>query len=503
MLSLRLMRPWIIVLLVTHCTRARFDEFRGEKLETASRTLNRGRTIADKHCSTCHLTPLPESMAQPTANYMLAYMGLFLGIDASRSLDEAERMHFKIRFEMLKRNGAIPAQPAMHSDEWQALRSYYLSLARYPFESGEKAENLPVKPMPLNDQGVTLLKRLSDGRIAIGGGMGGELFIYRGDLTPEFSIRLDSPPVHIEERDNGYYVLTIGSILGHEEDRSSLYFVSKTARSAKRLIGELPRSAHFLCIETNRDGRSDFLLSGFGNITGGGVYLVESRSTGYVQRQLSPRQSIVRLALYSATPGETKFIALAGGAAEGLYFMELMGSDFRERELIKYPPHLGSVWLEYDDIDGDGKKELLVLSGDNADAGPYNEVKPDQGLRIYSFNGNQVTQRRFESLPGALSLTLLPRATGFNIAVARFYTDPAQKQDLTLLERQQDFTFARRHFTLSSRPTVMTLLPSASGAELLIGAANAPLVAFGEKDKLVRKYPGPVLFVPQLKLGSR
>ena len=493
----------IIAILFIGCNRARFSEFRGEKLETGSGTLSRGRAIAEKYCSNCHVTPLPESMTQPTANYMLGYMGLFLGIDASRSLDDAERMHFKTRFEMLKRSGAIPARAAMVSDDWQALRSYYLSLARYPFESGEKTKALPVRPIALGDQGVTLLTRLADGRIAVGGGMSGNLFFFKSDLTAEYSIRLDSPPVHIVERDGGYYVLTIGSILGREEDRSSLYFIAKGARTAKRLIGDLPRSAHFLAIDANQDGRTDFLLAGFGNITGGGVYLVESRGTVYERRQLSSRSSIVRMALYADRPGEAKFIALAGGAAEGLYFMELAGSDFRERELIKYPPHLGSVWLEYADVDGDGQKELLVLSGDNADAGPYNEVKGDQGLRIYSFDGNQVTQRRFESLPGALSLTLIPKAAGFDIAVARFYTDPVAKQDLTLLERQKELRFARRHFTLESRPTVMALLPSAESAELLIGAANAPLVALGEKDKHVRQYGGPVLFIPQLKLGSR
>lgn len=486
----------MLLILLISCNRARFSEFRGEKLQTGGN----GHAIAEKYCSTCHLTPSPESMTQPTANYMLAYMGLFLGIDASRTLDDAERMHFKIRFEMLKRSGAIPARAAMVSDDWQALRSYYLSLARYPFESGEKTKALPVRPIALGDQGVTLLTRLADGRIAVGGGMSGNLFFFKSDLTAEYSIRLDSPPVHIVERDGGYYVLTIGSILGREEDRSSLYFIAKGARTAKRLIGDLPRSAHFLAVDANRDGRSDFLLAGFGNITGGGVHLIESRGTVYERRQLSPRQSIVRLAEYSAKPGETKFIALAGGAAEGLYFMELTGKDFRERELMKYPPHLGSVWLEYADVDGDGQKELLVLSGDNADAGPYNEVKGDQGLRIYSFDGSQATQRRFESLPGALSLTLIPKAKGIDIAVARFYTDPAMKQDLTLLEWQKDFAFARRHFTLESRPTVMALLPT---AELLIGSGNAPLVALGENGKLVRQYTGPVLSTAHLKLGSR
>ena len=96
-----------------------------------------------------------------------------------------------------------------------------------------------------------------------------------------------------------------------------------------------------------------------------------------------------------------------------------------------------------------------------------------------------------------------PKSSGYDIAVSRFYTDPVMKQDLSLLERQKDFTFTRRHFTLESRPTVMAVLPSPGGDRLLIGAANAPLVALGDKDRLVRQYAGPVLSVPQLKLGSQ
>ncbi|MFO1472689.1 MAG: hypothetical protein U1F27_16830 [Turneriella sp.] len=56
------------------------------------------------------------------------------------------------------------------------------------------------------------------------------------------------------------------------------------------------------------------MLAGFGNITGGGVYLVESRGTVYERRQLSSRSSIVRMALYADRAGRSKIYRTRGGA---------------------------------------------------------------------------------------------------------------------------------------------------------------------------------------------
>ncbi|HNN01896.1 MAG TPA: hypothetical protein PKG67_15670 [Turneriella sp.] len=174
-------------------------------------------------------------MSQPTANYMLAYMGLFLGIDASRKLDDAERAQFKVRYELLKRSGSIPSQLSLTADEWKDLRAYYLGLARYPFVSGEKTHTPATTAVTYSDQAVTMLKPLADGRYVVGGGLTNRLFFYSAALAEEFSVLLDSPPVHLVERDGGYYVLTIGSILGAvgDENRSALYFIARGSRKAQ------------------------------------------------------------------------------------------------------------------------------------------------------------------------------------------------------------------------------------------------------------------------------
>ncbi len=441
-------------------------------------------------------------MSQDNAAFMLAYMGLFHGIDASRGLDDVERAQFKGRYELLKKSGLIPATPQISAADWKNLRAYYLGLARYPFESHESAGELKATPVPFADQGVTMLQKLADGRIAIGGGVTGKLEFLKSDLSADFSVMLDSPPVHIAPADGGFYVLTLGSLLGalSDENKAALYSIDAKTHSARKILKDLPRSGHFLTADMNGDGKADFIVAGFGAVTGGGILLFESSPAGYKEKTLSNHASIVRLAPLSLRAKRTEFLALAGGAREALLHLVYENGRTTERSLIDFPPHLGAVWLEIADIDGDGNPEILVLSGDNADSGPYNENKPDQGLRIYRLEQNAASLRqlRFESVPGALTMALIPQGKKNTIAIARFYTDPSRKQDLTLLEPGTDFTFTRRHITLPSRPTV--LVPA--GERLLIGSGNFPLAAKVDGKVVQRIFDGPVLFTVEPKLDK-
>lgn len=486
------------------CARARYTEFRGEKLATDRASLAAGRLAAETHCGQCHLTPLPESMSQPTAAYMLAYMGLFLGIDASRQLDEAERAHFRQRFELLKSTQQIPSAPHLSAESWRALRGYYLGLARYPFNSTEKVEPLEQAAVTFVDQGVTLIKVLSGGNIAIGGGVTGALFIYDHDLKPVSRISLDSPPVHLEEHAGHWYVLTLDSLLGAlgAESQSSIYRIHPQTLATKRVATGLPRAAHFLITDTNADAAPDFIVAGFGSVTGGGLILLESTAGGFREQILSRHSSMVKLALIAQAPKKVEFLALAAGAREELLHYDFEAGQIRERVLETFMPHLGSVGLESADLDDDGNPELLILSGDNADSGPYNEAKPDQGLRIYTFNSRRLKQVHFESLPGALTMHISKNSDVTRIVVARYYADPLSKQDLTVLVQKTPFRFGHRHFSLDSRPTVLAALAQGNDPEYLVGSGNFPILALQHEKPVSRSFGGPVLSRIRPKLAT-
>lgn len=433
-------------------------------------------------------------MTQETANYMLAYMGLFLGIDASRQLDEAERLHFRTRYEYLKRAKLIPEKAALSQSDWSSLRAYYLTLARYPFSSTEPVAASTLAPVQFADQGVTMLVRLSDGSIAVGGGVTGTLFFLDSTLRPQQKVQLDSPPVHLVERSEGYYVLTLGSLLGTlgENAVSSLYFIDRTRGNSHLLTRALPRSAHFVMADLDADGKEDFVIAGFGSVTGGGVFACIKKGPRCELKILSRQNAVVRLALLSPQGNLTRLLALSGGAREELSLIEYELGMVREKKLVEYPPHLGSVWLDVADLDHDGENEILVLSGDNADAGPYNEAKPEQGLRIYHWENGQLRQKAFESLPGALSFALIELFSERAIAVARFYTDPERGQDLTLLRAKKKLHFERQHFRLDARPAVLV---QAGAGTLLLGCGNLPVATLVDGQVRLREFTGPALGV--------
>lgn len=480
----------LLLLVFTACSGARFRDFRGEDLHATRSQLRAGAALAERHCGTCHLVPQPESMTQDTAHYMLAYMGLFLGIDASRQLDEAERQQFRQRYEYLKHEKLVPAKPAMSAGDWQALRAWYLGQARYPFESGEKATPTALDPVAFPDQGVTMLVRLQGGGYALGAGTSGALVLLSDTLGVTATIALDSPPVHLVETPAGYFVLTLGSLLGSlgENAYSTIWFVRRNTRTAQKIATGIPRAAHFVMADLNGDGKDDFLVAAFGSVTGGGIYACVMHALTCSPKLLSRHESIVRLVAIGGQKRPLQFIALAGGAREEILGLEVNDGSLRETSLVRFPPHLGSVWMQAADIDGDGMEELLVLSGDNADAGPFNEVKPDQGLRIYRFGQDKLEQLAFESLPGALSFVLLPATN--TIAVARFYADPTVKQDITLLRREKGFHFARTHLALPSRPTLLATL---GNDRLLVGSGNIPLATIVGGELRVRQFTGPAL----------
>ncbi|MCS6972137.1 MAG: hypothetical protein NZL89_03855 [Leptospiraceae bacterium] len=489
---------WIaVVLAAPRCEVARFSEFRGEKLRTQAAALREGKRAAEKFCSGCHLLPQPESMSQDNANFVLAYMGLFLGIDASRTLDEAERTQFRQRYEFLKRTGQIPSRPQLQPEEWQFLRNWYLAVARHPFVSSEPAQPAKLTPLPFADAGVTMLLRTSDG-YAVGGGLSGQLFFLDAQFRTVAAVKLDSPPVHLIEKQAGFYVLTLGSLLGAlEGSGSSIWFIERKNKKAQRLLQGLARSAHFLLSDFDGDGTEDFLIAGFGSIRGGGLLLAHRRNGRFVLENLAALDSVVRLALLAQDGTHHRLLALTGGAAEKLVLLESYNGQLANTKVLaEYPPHLGSVWLEVADLNQDGEKEILVLSGDNADAGPYHETKPDQGLRIYQLSGQKLVQRHFESLPGALSLALWPRRAATAIAVARFYSDPKTPQDLTVLEPVSGWKFQRRHYSLDSRPVLV--LPIDAEA-LLVGSGNLPVLFRSEQGPKLRQFQGPALGLLRLK----
>ncbi|MBL8034754.1 MAG: VCBS repeat-containing protein [Leptospiraceae bacterium] len=421
------------------------------------------------------MVPEPASMTPETANFVLSYMGLFLGIDASGSLHHPmERSQFQTRYTQLKSGGLIPPQPALGRDSWQKLRNYYLALAKKPSrepERGVAPEKIQV-PYEFDDQAITLLRRFESDTLAIGGGVKNLLRMFRISGELKWEKKFTSPPVWIENDGDKWYVLTLGDLLGSVNPKQLSELWEIGPRGERRLLTGLPRSSHFEFVK--KGGVRKFFISSFGGLGNGKFSCFTFEGDVPREKILSRRDSHVRSRIISGD-GPLRVLSLAAGAREQLILYTETNEGFSEKILAEYPPHTGSVWIDLADVDGDGREEILVLSGDNADSGPWNEIKEDQGLRIYGLSENAAVLKKFIPIPGALSFHILPTIAGkFHIAIARFYAPNESLSDIVVLKHKKDFVFERKDFRIDSRATVLSSVSRNGVRNLIVGAGNTP-----------------------------
>ncbi|MCB1123974.1 MAG: hypothetical protein KJT03_20640, partial [Verrucomicrobiae bacterium] len=97
-----------------------------------------GQTLAGIFCVSCHVVPEPDLLTKESWQYLLTYMGFFLGVaDYSYMEGSSERTMDNIhaREEFVRTAAMFPAQPLLSGDQWKRIREYYMEAA-------------PLKPVP-------------------------------------------------------------------------------------------------------------------------------------------------------------------------------------------------------------------------------------------------------------------------------------------------------------------------------------------------------------------
>ncbi len=474
------------------------DTFAGQALDTSDKALAEGRALSQKYCTQCHILPEPNLLNQESNNYTLSYMGLLMGFDSSANLIEPlEKAHFQNRFRLLKATQRIPQKPAVSREEFHALRNFFLAKSLIdpsPPVSVSKISGT-VPNLKFDDKVVTLLKRIpGTERMAIGGGMTNSLQIFDSTWNILLETSFTSPPVDVVYEDKTYYVVTLGDLLGGLNSLKKAELWAVSSASKKKLLSGLTRSTQVLLHDMNGDGRKDFLISSFGNQEDGELAWYDFETGKQRKHTITENASVVRTAILSK-PGKhpVQIAVLKAGAREQLMLYTIDRQKTESRILDQYPPSYGSVWLEAADLDADGNDELLVLSGDNADCGPHNAIKPYQGLRVYSMTADAATLRDFYPIQGALSMSIRPPSSGqpVQILVLAYYADLRAPRDVVILTADATGKFHEKSYFMNSRPTVGLWLNAANS--LLIGSGNIPLRQRVQGSTQFRQFNGPAL----------
>jgi len=338
-------------------------------------------------------------------------MGLYLEEDFGTALPEDEGVP----------EGVYSKIPYITRENWAKLEAYYLENApESPLpQDPKKAPRLGIPGFRLEVPEFSEVRSSLTTLLAIHPQSGDLLVGHRFkalfllESKKRFALRDSIPtavaPVDLHwNPDRSFDLLTMGLM---DPANDSLGILSHFSRDTKQwndlhLLDRLMRPVDMEMGDWNLDGKRDYVVSQFGNHLGKlSLFLSEGKGWNEVILKNEPgsRRS---LAVDFDQDGDLDILTLMTQAKEGIFLFENDGkAKFKEKQLLAFHPAFGSSDFRWEDIDGDGKNELILVNGDNADQSQI--LKKYHGVHIFTSNIEGVFEENwFYPMHGASGIEL-------------------------------------------------------------------------------------------------
>lgn len=398
-----------------------------------------GETLAKMHCSSCHRYVGPEMLDKTTwQNKTLPEMGLRLGMG---DVFQKNVLQVQQGTENLVYQNIYPLTPRLHEEDYQKILKYYL-------------DNAPEKPLPQAKK-ASLIKEMKDWKFepilvsegfqhnttALGfnpktneiwaGSPRGEVQIFGKEARVLQEPGVYSVIRHLEGTD---YLLDLGLLGPHEKEKGKLIKADGTL-----ILDHLHKPADFALLDVNEDGIKDYVVCNFGFETGNLSWYDGKTKKANTIKELPGARNIVVEDMDG--DGRQDLVVLFAQAWEGISVFYNKGKGkFKEEEVLQFSPVYGSSWFELADFNGDGKKDILYVNGDNADYS--GTLKPYHGIRIFEKQDKKYKQTYFYPMYGATHA----RAVDFDgdgdldIAAIAYYRKDAE-EGFVYLENKGKYQF--------------------------------------------------------------
>jgi hypothetical protein len=428
-----------------------------ENVSNAS--IAKGKSLAAIHCQSCHLFPDPQLLNATTWEAgVLPQMGPRLGI-----FD-----HFASHYPSSKNDPNLdrdfyPKKPVITAEEWQSIIDYYTALS--PDSMQAQVRNDTVKenislfkvetPVFNNRLPTTCFVRIDtfslSRQLVISDAVTSTIFRFDKNLQMVDSFKSASAVVDMERRQNKMITCNIGVM----NPNNGKYGVArgilvdekgawKTDTSIK--LNGLARPVQVSSADLNADGKTDYLVCEFGNLTGALSWMESVTNNKYEKHILRALPGAIKAYIEDVNKdGLPDIWALFTQGEEGVFLFTNKGKGkFEQEQVLRFPSINGSSYFEFADFNKDGYRDILYTCGDNADYSPV--LKPYHGVYIFlNDSSNHFKQEYFFPMHGCFKAMArdFDEDGDLDIAAISFFADYDNKpeESFIYLDNKGNFSF--------------------------------------------------------------
>lgn len=393
-------------------------------------------TIVKKFCGTaCHLLPEPSFLDKKSwAEKVLPNMGCRLGIK-TEGYNPYGQYGMEEVVEMEMRN-VYPNSPMVSKNDWSKILAYFDSYSpdsiAVPKIDFKKLIQFQVIPYGVKIGGPTVTLLTHDsiaGKIHVGL-ENGIIYSFNQDLDlghPD-TMAIGKTPLGFLNVNNSDYILALTNMYPSEKHKGSIIKIDKE-KTKSILVKNLHRPVYMTFYTDQLN--DNFVVSEFG-FESGSLSTYKLESDILVERQdLIPMAGCIKTILTDIDGDNTKeLIALmAQGQERVVIFKKSERGWANPATVLSFPPVYGVCDIDIADMNSDGRPDMVISNGDNAD---YSIIsKPFHGIRVYLNQGNlQFSLAEFIPYPNILHSAIadFDQDGDFDIAATAFFSHAMEQR---------------------------------------------------------------------------